>query len=382
MRKKILEGKDYRMNLKKILVGVMVSAAVDGMVGCGKKESSNTYKNKVTLGKYKGIEVETMSTDPSDDEIESQITEYLHSLEDKGIKKVKKGDNVNIDFEGKINGKAFDNGSAEKYNLVIGSNSFIDGFEEQLIGKKVGKKYDIKVTFPKDYQEESLKGKKAVFTVKINYVSPRKLTDKIVKNDKSNEYETVEDYRAYVEEELIEQLETNAENSMKSTILTTVVKNCKYKNLKEDIAKEVKNSKAQIKKQYNISVAEYAKQMGSDEKTLLKQIEDSSENYVKQSLALLAIASKEDIKLSDKEFNSKVQKQLDEYKSANYTISKEDFYEQFGGKAATKEYYLQLKVLDYLVDQAKVTKPQPSVKPTKEAAKKESKKSDKDEKKK
>lgn len=382
MRKKILEGKDYRMNLKKILVGVMVSAAVVGMVGCGKKESSNTYKNKVTLGKYKGIEVEKMSTDPSDDEIESQITEYLHSLEDKGIKKVKKGDNVNIDFEGKINGKAFDNGSAEKYNLVIGSNSFIDGFEEQLIGKKVGKKYDIKVTFPKDYQEESLKGKKAVFTVKINYVSPRKLTDKIVKNDKSNEYETVEDYRAYVEEELIEQLETNAENSMKSTILTTVVKNCKYKNLKEDIAKEVKNSKAQIKKQYNISVAEYAKQMGSDEKTLLKQIEDSSENYVKQSLALLAIASKEDIKLSDKEFNSKVQKQLDEYKSANYTISKEDFYEQFGGKAATKEYYLQLKVLDYLVDQAKVTKPQPSVKPTKEAAKKESKKSDKDEKKK
>ena len=364
------------MNLKKILVGIMVSAAVVGMVGCGKKETSNTYKNKVTLGKYKGIEVEKMSTDPTDEEIESQVTEYLHSLEDKGIKKVKKGDNVNIDFEGKINGKAFDNGSAEKYNLVIGSNCFIDGFEEQLIGKKVGKKYDIKVTFPKDYQEESLQGKKAVFTVKINYVSPRKLTDKIVKKDKSNEYDTAKDYRAYVEEQLIEQLETNAENSMKSTILTAVVNNCKYKNIKEDVKKEVENSKAQIKKQYNITVKEYAKQMGSDEKTLLKQIEDSSETYVKQSLALLAVAKKEDIKLSDKEFNSKVQKQLDEYKSANYTITKEDFYEQFGGKAAAKEYYLQLKVLDYLVDQAKVTKAKPSAEPTKEATK-ETKKSDK-----
>lgn len=380
MRKKILEGKDNRMNLKKILVGVMISAAVVGIVGCGKKESSNTYKNKVTLGKYKGIEVEKMSTEPTEDEIESQITEYLHSLEDKGIKKVEKGDNVNIDFEGKINGKAFDNGSAKKYNLVIGSNSFIDGFEEQLIGKKVGKKYDIKVTFPKDYQEESLKGKKAVFTVKINYISPRKLTDKVVKKDKSNEYDTAKEYKAYVEEQLIEQLETNAENSMKSTILTTVVKNCKFKNLKDDIAKEVKNSKAQIKKQYKITVAEYAKQMGSDEKTLLKQIEESSETYVKQSLALLAVASKENIKISDKEFNSKVQKQLDEYKSANYTISKEDFYEQFGGKAAAKEYYLQLKVLDYLVDQAKVVKAKPSAEPTKEATKKESKKSDKDKK--
>ena len=206
------------------------------------------------------------------------------------------------------------------------------------------------------------------------------MTDKIVKNDKNNEYDTAKDYRAYVEEQLIEQLETNAENSMKSTILTTVVKNCKYKNLDSDIKKEVENSKAQIKKQYNITVEEYAKQMGSDEKTLLKQIEDSSETYVKQSLALLAVAAKEDIKLSDKEFNSKVQKQLDEYKSANYTISKEDFYEQFGGKAAAKEYYLQLKVLDYLVDNAKVTKAKLTAEPTKEATKKETKGSDKNKK--
>lgn len=376
LQKIILEGKDIRMNLKKILLGLAVSAAVVGMVGCGKEKASSTYDEKITLGKYKGIEVEKTSTEPTDEEIEAQVKEYLHSLEDKDIKKVKDGDNVNIDFEGKIDGKKFDNGSAEKYNLVIGSNSFIDNFEEQLIGKKVGKKYDIKVTFPKEYPaDEKLAGKKAVFTVKINYVSPRKLTDKIVKNDKNNEYKTADEYRAYVEEQLIDQLESSAENTMKSTILTTLVENCKYKDLKKDVQKEVENSKSQIKKQYNMTVEEYAKQMGSDEKTLLKQIEESSETYVKQSLALLAVAEKEDIKLSDKEFNSKVQKQIDEYASANYPINKEEFYDQFGGKAEAKKYYLQLKVLDFLVDKAKVKKAEPSAEPT--AKEEESKKDDK-----
>lgn len=370
------------MNLKKILLGIVVSAAVVGMVGCGKDKESNKYKDKdkVTLGKYKGIEVEKPSTVPTDEEIESQITEYLHSLEDKGIKKVKKGDNVNIDFVGKIDGKEFDNGSAEAYNLVIGSNSFIDGFEEQLIDKKVGKKYDIKVTFPKEYPaDESLAGKKAVFTVTINYVSPRKLTDKLVKNDKTNECETVKEYKAYVKGQLTEQLESSAENSVQSSILTAVVDNAKFGTLKEDVAKEVKNSKAQIKKRFNVSVAEYAEQMGTDEETLLKQLEESAETYVKQSLTLLAIAAKEDITLTDKEFNSKVQKQLDEYKNANVEVTKDEFYDQFGGKDACKEYYLQVKILDFLVDKAKIKEAvEETEEPTKEAAKdsKDSKKND------
>lgn len=368
------------MNLKKILLGIVVSAAVVGMIGCGKDKESNKYKDKVTLGKYKGIEVEKPSTEPTDAEIESQITEYLHSLEDKGIKKVKKGDNVNIDFVGKIDGKEFDNGSAEAYNLVIGSNSFIDGFEDQLIGKKVGKKYDIKVTFPKEYPaDESLAGKKAVFTVTINYVSPRKLTDKLVKNDKNNECETVKEYKAYVKGQLTEQLESSAENSVQSSLLSTVVENAKFGSLKEDIAAEVKNSKDQIKKRFNVSVAEYAEQMGTDEETLLKQLEESAETYVKQSLTLLAIAAKEDITLTDKEFNSKVQKQLDDYKSANYDIKKDEFYDQFGGKDACKEYYLQVKVLDFLVDKAKVKEAAEETEaPTKEATKesKDNKKKD------
>ena len=226
------------MKLKKFVLGAVFALALVGMMGCNKDKEKDEYASKITIGKYKGIEVEKMSTQPTKDDIESQIKSYLYTLKDEKIKKVKDGDNVNIDFEGKIDGEAFDGGSSEGYDLLIGSNSFIDDFEEQLIDKKVGKEYDIKVTFPKDYAaSEELQGKDAVFTVKINYVSPRKLTDKIVKKDESNECKTVEEYETYVEEQLIEQLETTAESSIKSTILTKIVENARYndKNIKEDI---------------------------------------------------------------------------------------------------------------------------------------------------
>jgi trigger factor len=331
--KNILEGKGCGMKLKKVILGAFFALALVGMMGCNKEKKEDKYASKVTVGKYKGIEVEKMSTKPSKDDIEGQIKSYLYTLEDEKIKEVKDGDNVNIDFEGKIDGEAFDGGSSEGYDLLIGSNSFIDDFEEQLIGKKVGKTYDVKVTFPDDYAaSKDLQGKDAVFEVKINYVSPRKLTDKLVKKDKSNECETVEEYETYIEEQLIEQLETTAESSIKSTILTKIVENSRYneKNIKEDIAKEVKNSQKQIKEQYNMTVKQYAENIGTDEETLMGQIEESAKSYVKQSLALLVIAEKEDITLSDKEFNSKVQKEIDAYANSNYSFSKEDFYKQFG----------------------------------------------------
>lgn len=375
----ILEGKGCSMNFKKFVLGTLITVALVGMVGCKKEKEKDEYASKITIGKYKGLEVEKMSTEPSEDDIDSQIQSYLYTLKDEGIKKVKDGDNVNIDFEGKIDGETFDGGSSEGYDLLIGSGSFIDDFEEQLIDKKVGKEYDIEVTFPKEYSVEDLAGKDAVFTVKINYVSPRKLTDKLVKKDETNEYETVEDYRTYVEEQLIEQLESTAESSIKSSLLAQVVENSRYnkKNIKKDIEKEINNSKKQIKSQYNMTVKEYAENIGTDEKTLMAQIEDAAESYVKQSLALLVIAQKEDIKISDKEFNAEVQKELDAYANSNYSYTKEDFYEQFGGKEATKQYYLQLKVVDFLVDKAKVVEAKTEeAKDKKEETKKEEKKSD------
>ena len=369
------------MNLKKIVLGTLITVALVGMVGCKKEKEKDEYASKITIGKYKGLEVEKMSTEPTEDDIDSQIQSYLYTLKDESIKKVKDGDNVNIDFEGKIDGETFDGGSSEGYDLLIGSGSFIDDFEEQLIDKKVGKEYDIKVTFPKEYSAKDLAGKDAVFTVKINYVSPRKLTDKLVKKDETNEYDTVEQYRTYVEEQLIEQLESTAESSIKSSLLAQVVENSRYndKNIKEDINKEVSNSKKQIKEQYNMTVKEYAENIGTDEETLMAQIKESAESYVKQSLALLVIAQKEDITISDKEFNAEVQKELDAYASSNYSYTKEDFYKQFGGKAETKQYYLQLKVVDFLVDKAKVVDAKETE--DKEEKKSEDKKSeDKDEK--
>ena len=345
------------MNLKKILFGTCLAAMCVAMVGCGKKngKDDSSYLSKVTLGKYKGVEVEKVSAEPTDENIQEQIDEYLQTIKS-ADKKVDKGDTVNINYVGTINGKEFEGGSYEGYNLKIGSKKFIEGFEEQLIGKLVGKTCKVNVTFPKDYTED-LAGKKAVFTVKINHICANKLTDAIVKADDSNDFKTAKEYRENVITELEEQLADNADSTIKSSILTKVIEDSKYKNIDKDVNKKLDESINDIKTYYNISIDEYAKQMGADVETVKSQLKASAENIVKQTVTLMAIAEKEKITLSDKEFDSQVQKTLDEYKGNGYDITKDELYEQIGGKDEARDYFLQLKVLDWLADKAKLVDP-------------------------
>lgn len=357
------------MNLKKIAYGMILATAVVAMAGCGKdKSNKDGALAKVTLGDYKGIEVEKTSTEPTEEAIKEQINQYLQTQKS-GKKIVKKGDIVNIDYVGKINGKKFDGGEATGFNLEIGSKSFIDTFEEQLIGKSVGKKYKVKVTFPKDYHQKDYQGKKAEFDVKINYICADKLTDNMVKADKSLNCDNVKEYKAYVKKQLKEQLESTAENTMKTQVLETAVKNAKFDDLTDDINKDVEKTIKQLKDTYNLTLEQYAQQMGTDEKTVRKQIEDSSKSYVQQGLVLLAIAEKENITLKDDEFDSKVQKTIDEYAANGNKITKDELYEQTGGKEETRKYFLQLEALDFLVKQAKIVEPKETAKDTEKAKK-------------
>jgi len=349
-----LEGKDYHMNLKRIFLGACIATMCVAMVGCGKKDKNgdSSYLSKVELGKYKGVEVEKVSAKPTEDAIQQEIDAYLQTIKSTD-KKVDKGDTVNIDYVGTINGKEFQGGSYEGYNLKIGSKKFVEGFEEQLIGKVVGKSCKVNVTFPKDYAED-LAGKKAVFTVKINYIAAKKLTDAIVKADDSNDFKTAKEYKDNLITELEEQLEENADSTIKSSILAKIVEKSKYKNIDKDVDKKLQESIEEIKTYYNITIEEYASQMGADVETVKEQLKASAENLVKQTVTLMAIAEKENITLSDKEFDSKIQKTIDEYKGNGYDISKDELYEQLGGEKETREYFLQMTVLDWLAEKAKL----------------------------
>lgn len=160
----------------------------------------------VKLGDYKGLEVTLASTDVTDEEVEQQVETNLNNNDkSEEIKEgtVENGDVANIDYEGKLNGKAFDGGTAKGYDLTIGSGSFIDGFEDGLIGKKIGDTVDLNLTFPKDYSSTDLAGKEVVFTVKINSVKRApKLTDELAAEISNNEYKTAEAYNNYIKEDL------------------------------------------------------------------------------------------------------------------------------------------------------------------------------------
>ena len=332
------------MRLRKVFFGTCLAAACIGMIGCGKndKNSGTSYLKKVNLGTYKKVEVEKVSTEPTEEEIQEKVETYLQTIKSKD-KKVDKGETVNIDYVGTINGKEFEGGSYNGYNLKIGSGSFIQGFEEQLIGKTVGKTYKINVTFPKDYTKE-LAGKKATFEVTINYIAAKQLTDAIVKADDSNDFKTAKEFKENIIGELEDELESRADSTIKTSIINNIVENSKFKNIEGDIEKELKAQIEQIEKNYNITLKKYAQEMGSDEKTVRAQLKSSAESYVKQTIVLLAIAEKEDITLSEKEFESNVQKTLDEYKAAGYEMTKEELYKQVGSKAETKKYFLQRAV--------------------------------------
>ena len=177
------------------------------------------------LAEYKGLEYSKVDTEATDAEIEDRVKSFLSNYPEKITDRaVKKGDTVNIDFEGKKDGVAFDGGTAKGFDLTIGSNSFIPGFEDGLIGKKPGETVDLNLKFPDDYKSEELKGAKVVFTVKINYIvgeAPKELTDELVKAN--TEFKTAAEYKADIKAKLEESKKNEAKANTTRELLEKVV---------------------------------------------------------------------------------------------------------------------------------------------------------------
>ena len=172
-------------------------------------------KPEVTLGEYKGVEVEKQNTEVLDEEVDAEIFKERESnsrMIDVEDRAVENGDTVNLDFEGFVDGEAFEGGKGEGYPLVIGSNTFIPGFEEQLIGANIDEEKEVNVTFPEDYQAEELKGKAAVFKCKVNRIQKKELPevdDEFAKD--VSEFDTLEEYKADIRKKLAEEKEKDAQ---------------------------------------------------------------------------------------------------------------------------------------------------------------------------
>ncbi|MDN2452448.1 trigger factor [Lactobacillus sp. UCMA15818] len=277
---------------------------------------------KVEVGDYKGLEVTSHSTRVLVGDIEAKLEELRQQQAELVLKEdeaAEKGDTVIIDFEGKVDGVAFDGGKAENHSLELGSNSFIPGFEEQLVGHKSGEDVTVTVTFPEDYQAEDLQGKEAVFDVKIHEIKAKQLPelDDDFAKDVDEEVDTLEELKAKIKEELKEQKVADAKSLIQSEAIDIAVKNSKIGDIPaemidEDVHRQIDQYMEGMKQQ-NITPEMYYQITGTSEADLHKQFEKDSEKRVKTNLVLEAIVAKEDINISDKEVAKEIKSLAEQY---------------------------------------------------------------------
>jgi trigger factor len=374
------EGKSMKKGI--ILVTTMFMLLL--VTGCGKKNDITKdlgYKvsDYVKLGDYKGVEVVLDSTEVTDEDIDAAIQADIEQFTT--VEQIKKGtiadgNTVNIDFDGKLNGESFEGGTSNSYDLAIGAGQFIDGFEEQLVGKKVGDKVKVTVTFPKEYERSpDLAGKEVVFDVKINYIHGDpivpKLNEEFVKTN--FQLETIEDYRNSKKETIAKTKKETAETNKISNAWQAAIANAKVSDHPEKEIKEaLQRMKDQIKEwasYYKMEYADVLKQEGTSEETFDKDMLSNAQQVVAERLVLYAIIEKENISLSDEEYT----KGLDELiKRFNYT-DKEEFLKSFEEEEIRNQLIFE-KVQKIVVDNAKVVD---KLSATEDPAKKDATKEDK-----
>ena len=347
------------------------------MTGCGMSTAYNGVDTSeyIKLGKYKGLEVKSFSVKVTDKEVSERIKENRKAKAeqvDSTEGTVKDGDNVNIDYVGKIDGKPFDGGNAEGASLVIGSGQFIDGFESGLIGVKVGDTKKLKLKFPSDYSNKNYAGKDVVFTVTVNSKKVTKtpeLDEDFIKDDTDGKCKTVAEYKKYIKKQLKKEKTEQGESTQKDSLWSKVVEGTEV--LKGDDGKEKYPEKQidAVVERYTQMYEEYAKendleladfleqQMGMTEKEFKKEIKSQAKAVVKEELIIFAIADKEGIEVSGDDYDKFVKETLDSYgydEDSFKEATGQTFEEANGGKENLLTYVYREKVLDFLLENAKV----------------------------
>ena len=313
----------------------------------------------VTLGEYTGVEVSVDAPVVTDEYLDSYIDYVLQSNMVKTEvtdRPVEEGDIVNIDYEGKIDGVAFDGGTAQGYDLTIGSGAFIDGFEDGLIGAQSGETLDVNVTFPEDYRGEEVAGKDAVFTVTVNSISVEslpELTDEFVQGLDVG-VNTVEEYRQYAYDLLMEEEQNTHDSNAEVAILEAVMANSEPQDPPED-----RTNRDYSRMIDNMTY--YASMYGYDLETFLS-IQGTSEDAIRESsvqagqeiITMQAIAEAEGLSVTDEELDAEIESNAG---SLGYDDVEE--YRASLDVEGYREYMMSEKVLDFLLENAVVTDVEP-----------------------
>ena len=305
----------------------------------------------VSMNDYKGVEVDCTVKD-------EEVQEAIQELLDKNklqVKKgtCKKGDTVNIDYSGKKGGKKFDGGTAEDQTITLGSSNMIEGFDDAIIGMKVGEKKNAKMKFPKDYHEKSLAGQNVVFTLKLNYISKEATFDDafVAKN---TEYKTVAEYKENTKKKLAETKKTNAGYTAFETLMKDVKLKESPESLKEKWKTIISNELELQAKQSGMKVEDMLAMYNMDKESYLKE---AVENQLKQVLAVEAIAQQEEIEISDKDIKEEIKVACSQ-SGQDETAYRKSFDEYYKG-AQTLEDFISFnlkakKILEVLKNNAKL----------------------------
>lgn len=378
---------------KKLVTAMLIVSMVAALTGCGAKNetadenaqstettnltdkstvSSRNYdfESLVTIPDYKAMEVIVDTYTFSDADVDERMSAdfeafvnytdaYDYTVTEKDT--IETGDVVNLDYCGKQDGTAFDGGTAEGAHLEIGSGAFIPGFEDGMIGHKVGESFEIPLTFPADYQNADMAGAEVVFEITVNSIDERKMpemTDDLVAKMEMD-YKTVSEYKEYVKNYLQSSCDQQNQTEKEQKIWDAIFAACEVKEAPQELIDDAKgriavNSESYAN-YYGITVEEFVTQnLGITMEEYEKQIEENSVTAAKEKLAIAAVAKDAGIELSDEDVKAYAQTEYQEY---GYQSIDELFADV--GSGPYYDYVLQIKLNEYLAQNVKVVENEP-----------------------
>ncbi|MCF6460486.1 trigger factor [Clostridium sp. Cult3] len=290
-----------------------------------------TIKPEVTLGDYNSIEIEKVEYNVTDENVDMElkaIQEMNGRIIDASDRETKEGDVLNIDFEGYIDEKQFEGGTAENQELTLGQNTFIEGFEEQLIGKKKGDIVDVKVTFPEDYFEESLRGKEALFKVTINEIKEKELPtldDEFAKD--VSEFDTLEEYKQSIRERLEKEAKEKEKIEIENKTVEKLVELSEMDIPEVMIENQVENEIGEFDyrlRMQGLNIEQYLQLTNSTIDDFKDQVRPVAEKRVKADLVLESVAKAEKLEATEEDIEEELEKLAKEYNQENVDKFKED----------------------------------------------------------
>lgn len=338
--------------------------------GIVKVKATVTLMPEVKLGKYEGIKVDLVEYNVTDEEVDHEIKHALDRasrLIDVDDRAVKMGDTVGLNYSGSVDGVKFDGGTAENQTLEIGSGSFIPGFEEQMVGMNIGEEKALNVKFPDDYHAEDLKGKEAVFDVKVLSIKEKQvpaLDDEFAKD--VSEFDTLDEYKADIKSKLTERKKNQAESEMENKMIEAIAENATIEipdcMVEQQIDAQLRDMEMRMSYQ-GLKLEDYIKYTGMTMQQMRDMYRDGAKKTVKIRLTLSEIIKAENIEATDDEINAEIAKYAE-----NYGTNADEFMKNV--TADQKEYFKEMAVMNKTL--AFLKEKNPAKKATKKSTKKAS----------